>query len=69
MPRDENLNEPKLVGVPGHVHEHEYEAHPDHEGEHGHEHGHVEPFDLRSLGTKVRYRRASDSAGRNASVF
>jgi heavy metal translocating P-type ATPase len=46
MPRDENLSGPKLVGVPGHVHEHEYEAHPDHEGEHGHEHGHVEPFDL-----------------------
>src|ERR1019366_5010406 len=46
MPRDENPSGPKLVGVPGHVHEHEYEAHPDHEGEHGHEHGHVEPFDL-----------------------
>src|ERR1019366_8307936 len=46
MPRSENLNGPKLGGVPGHVHEHEHEAHPDHEGEHGHEYGHVEPFDL-----------------------
>jgi cation transport ATPase len=52
MSRDENLNGPKLVSVPGYAHEHEHEhqreheAHPDYEGEHGHEHGHIERFDL-----------------------
>jgi Cd2+/Zn2+-exporting ATPase/Cu+-exporting ATPase len=39
-PRDENLNGPKLVGVPGSIDEHRLE------NQHGNEHGHIEPFEL-----------------------
>ena len=39
-PRDENLNGPKLVGVPGSIDEQELE------NQHGNEHGRIEPFEL-----------------------
>jgi heavy metal translocating P-type ATPase len=39
-PRDENLDGPKLVGVPGSIDEHELE------NQHGNEHGNIEPFEL-----------------------
>src|SRR6267154_666063 len=44
--RQQNLSAQKLESVTGHVHEHEQEAHPDHDDGPGHEHGHLETFEL-----------------------